>query len=130
VKIYLAGPIDGCTDSEAQDWRDVAKKKLGEDKCLDPMRRDYRGRTDQCYTEIVMQDLDDIDQSDIILANCWRAGWGTPMEIFYNRYVNDRPVLAVVQPDTMVSPWLRYYASTIYYSLDQALDDLAAGIYG
>ena len=70
TRIYLCGPIAGCSDAEAHDWRDWVKEQV-EDKwiddkgvntkigdyppnagakfyagwaeCLDPMRRDYRG---------------------------------------------------------------------------------------
>lgn len=44
--IYLAGPINGCTDAQANDWRTEAKRIAAErgHTCLDPMARDYRGR--------------------------------------------------------------------------------------
>jgi hypothetical protein len=42
MKVYLCGPINGCTDSECIDWRAAAKKRLSD--TIDPMRRDYRGR--------------------------------------------------------------------------------------
>ena len=119
MKIYLAGPIGGCTDSEANDWRTQAKNRFGEDSCVDPMRRDYRGKTDEHYKEIVHKDLDDIDASDLVLANCWKPGWGTPMEIFYS-YLRNTPVIAVAKSKASVSPWLRYHATVVYYSLDDA----------
>lgn len=129
MKIYLAGPIDHCNDSEAIDWREQAKKRLGEENCLDPMRRDYRGR-EHLYSEIVSQDLNDIDGSDVVLANCWQPGFGTAMEILYAS-LNEKTVIVVVDPDSpFVSPWLRYYATTVYGSLDTVLNDLADGIYG
>ena len=41
--IYLAGPMAGCSDSEANDWRDYVTEKLQNDfNILSPMRRDYR----------------------------------------------------------------------------------------
>jgi nucleoside 2-deoxyribosyltransferase len=129
VKIYLAGPIDGCDDAEASDWRELCKKRLGAENCLDPMSDDYRGR-EHLYAEIVHKDLDLINQCDLVLANCWKKGWGTPMEIMYS-YLNDIPVVVVVPPDLpFVSPWLVYHAKDIYTSVDAALTNVEAGLYG
>jgi len=129
MKVYLAGPIDHCTDAEASDWRETCKKRLGEENCLDPMRRDYRGR-EHLYREIVELDLADVDRCDVVLANCWKGGWGTPMEIMY-AWMNDIPILVVVPPDLpFVSPWLQYHAQDIYTSLDNALTNIEAGLYG
>lgn len=127
MKVYLCGPIDGCTDDEATTWRELAKLRLGEDRCLDPMRRDYRGKTDTHCEEIVQLDLEDIDASSIVLANCWQAGWGTPMEIFYTRS-KGKAVLAVVPPGSRISPWLRYHATYIYDNLEDAFKFIEKGI--
>ena len=121
---YLAGPINGCTDDEANNWRDLAKKRLGDENCLDPMRRDYRGIEDESVNEIVHGDLTDIENSYVMLANCWQVSWGTAMEIRYAYDIGLR-VIAVLPPDTRVSPWLRYHAE-IFYSLDAALDVIEA----
>jgi hypothetical protein len=119
---YLAGPINGCTDNEAINWREVAKARLGDRYCLDPMRRDYRGREDECVDEIVAGDLADIAASDVMLANCWQVSWGTAMEIFYASSVLDMLVYAVLPPDARVSPWLRHYAHVISRDLNEAID--------
>lgn len=120
MKTYLAGPIFGCTDDEAANWRDVAKARLGADNCIDPMDRDYRGREDECVDEIVDGDKYDIARSNFVLANCWTPSWGTSMEVHY-AYTIKRPVIAVVQPGSKVSPWLRYHAAAVFESLDDAL---------
>ena len=129
MKVYLAGPIDGCTDEEAKDWRALAKKRLGDDQCLDPMRRDYRGKETEAFVDIVEGDLEDIDDCDVVLAYCWKPGWGTPMEIMYAS-MNYIPVVAVDPGDNVTSPWVRYHASALYLRLEDALTDLAAGVYG
>lgn len=130
MKIYLAGPIDGCTDSEAEDWRTYVKQELGEDNCLDPLRRDYRGNVKGNEEIIVNNDLDDIDDADIILANCWKPGWGTPMEIFYVGFLTNKPVLSVVPDVDNVSPWLTYFSNKLYESLAEAVKDIQEGVYG
>lgn len=117
--VYLAGPINGCTDDEANTWRDQVKLALGVENTLDPMRRDYRGIEDESVREIVEGDLEDIINSDIMLANCWQVSWGTAMEIFYANEIG-KAVIAVLPPDARVSPWLRWHAEVVH-SLDDAL---------
>lgn len=46
MKVYLCGPINGCTDDQCKNWREAAKQVLSD--TVDPMRRDYRGREDDC----------------------------------------------------------------------------------
>ena len=118
MKVYLAGPIFGCTDDEAHTWREVVKEHLGEANCIDPMRRDYRGIEDANVNAIVNDDYDDIDASSVVLANCWKPGWGTPMEIHY-AYTCSKHVIAICPPGP-VSPWLTYHAG-IVHSLEEAL---------
>lgn len=80
--VYLAGGINGLSDSDAKDWREYAKQRLIY-RTLDPMRRDYRGKEDESVDEIVHGDLEDIDLCRIILASCLRPSWGTAMELHY-----------------------------------------------
>lgn len=120
--VYLAGPINGCTDDEANNWRDVARAALGAENCLDPMRRDYRGREDESVTEIVEGDKADIEASDIVIANCWQASPGTSMEILL-AWEQHKPAYAVLPPGSRVSPWYRYHA-TIMFSLDDVFDSI------
>lgn len=124
LTVYLCGPINGCTDDEASNWRDQVKQVLGEDRCLDPMRRDYRGREAECVNEIVELDKEDIFASDIVLANCWQVSVGTSMEI-YLAWEEGIPVIAIVPPDAKVSPWLTYHAQVVT-SLDSAFEILGA----
>jgi|SRR5690242_12308610 len=120
--VYLAGPINGCTNTEATNWREVVKYELGAENCLDPMRRDYRGREDDCLSEIVNGDKNDIRASDIFLANCWQVSVGTSMEIMYAFEHVLIPIIAVVKPDARVSPWIKFHADHVVTSLDQALE--------
>lgn len=118
---YLAGPINGCTDDEANNWRDVAKARLGEENTLDPMRRDYRGQENDpgIDKQIVHGDFVDILDSDVMLANCWQVSWGTAMEIFFAAD-QGKKVIAVLPEGGRISPWLSYHA-TVVHSLDAAL---------
>lgn len=123
--IYLAGPINGCDDGEAHDWRKWVMGRLPSCGFLNPMRRDYRGREGDCAKEIVEGDKADIRDSDIVLANCWQVSWGTAMEIFYAadlfQYRKARNgIVAVVPHGVRVSPWLQHHASLVVETLEDA----------
>ncbi len=116
--IYLAGPINGLNDDDASTWREQVKAVVGAENCLDPMRRDYRGKEDLHVNEIVSGDLDDINNSEVILANCWTPSFGTAMELWYAHSQNI-PIIAVT-PEP-VSPWLRYVSFEIVDNLENGI---------
>jgi nucleoside 2-deoxyribosyltransferase len=124
VKVYLAGPINGRTDDEAHGWRDEFMEKLPQYEYLDPMVRDYRGREDVAYAEIVELDKADILTADAIVAYCWQPSWGTAMELLF-AWENGIPVIVVVPADVRVSPWLRYHSYRVVPSLYGASKILA-----
>ena len=117
AKVYLCGPINGCTDNEAKNWREAAKLRLPD--TLDPMKRDYRGREAECYREIVELDKRDVEDSDIVLVNYDKPSVGTSMEILH-AWLHGIPVIVVCRPDAVISPWLRYHSTKIVYSFDAA----------
>lgn len=120
-KIYLAGPINGCTDAECKDWRERAKQVLGAERCLDPMARDYRGREDGCFDEIVQADKRDILRCHALLVNYTKPTVGTAMEMMF-AYEHEIPSLVVVPEDAKLSPWVRYHSTKIVHSLEYALE--------
>lgn len=119
---YLCGGINGLSDEDCRDWRDVAKAKLKTDT-LDPMRRDYRGREAESVREIVQGDLDDIRQSHFVLVNATRPSWGTAMEVVYAWQRGDCAVVAFTG-GAPVSPWLRWHSTKVCDSLDEAVDTI------
>ena len=102
---------------------------LGEENCLDPMRRDFRGIEGDHTEEIVLGDLADIEASDIVLANCWQVSVGTSMEIFRS-HDRAKPVVAVVPPGVPVSPWLTYHTAFVERSLEDGLSAVKSLIAG
>src|SRR5687767_928937 len=115
--IYLCGPINGCTDSEAKNWREYCKEHLGNYfNILDPMRRDYRGNEAENIEEIIEGDLRDIDNSDIILANAQKPTWGTAMEI-YDAFSKGKYVVTVCD-SPRPSPWLIGHSQETVKCLD------------
>lgn len=115
--IYLCGPINNCTDSECSDWRELVK--TWEFKTLDPMRRDYRGREQDCVKEIVELDKIDIVNSDIILVNYDKPSVGTSMEILY-AFERGKLIIIVSDKNTIISPWMKYHSQFIVNSFSEA----------
>lgn len=124
MRVYLAGPINGCTDGEAKDWRAYIAK-TGPDSCeyLDPMTRDYRGVEDFFYPIIVQKDKDDIDDCDVVLASCPTPSVGTSMEIFYAHSLG-KTVICVVPSGSKVSPWLRVHSDIVLSDFGMACEYL------
>jgi len=135
--VYLAGPILGCTDEECKGWRNRMAEQLPEITFLDPMRRDYRDfETMETATEIVEDDIADINASDAVLVFHDRPSVGTAMEAFY-AFREGKYVLTVnaleenEHPDTnmyptKMSPWMLYHSSEIVNSLEEAIEKLRA----
>jgi len=117
--IYLCGPINGCADSECKDWREEAKKIFP--NTLDPMRRDYRGRENECISEIVEMDKIDVQRSDVILANCPKPSVGTSMEIFY-AWSLFKCVVCIVPDKSKASPWLIYHSTAVFENMRDACE--------
>jgi nucleoside 2-deoxyribosyltransferase len=112
--IYLCGPINGCTDAEANDWRNAVKSQFSD--CIDPMVRDYRGKEALAYREIVDLDKRDVRQADVILVNYDKPSVGTSMEVFY-AWTLGKPVIVWCRPDAVISPWLRYHSTCLVHSM-------------
>lgn len=123
-RVYLAGPINGRTDEECSAWRTEAMTLASHKVWVNPMARDYRGREDENVSDIVTGDLSDIDQCEALLVNAsMGASWGTAMEIVYARQMHKR-ILVIVKPGVPVSPWLRYHADAICYSVAEGVEAL------
>lgn len=111
--VYLAGPINGCTDAEALDWREDMVRRLNGFNILSPMSRDYRGKEAELVEEIVEGDKADIDASDIVIAYCPKPSVGTSMEVLY-AWERDKHVIVLAPPGTSVSPWLKYHSHEVF----------------
>lgn len=111
MKVYLCGPINGCTDEECKDWRAYAATHLVA-ATVDPMVRDYRGHEDEAVAEIVENDKADIDGCAYLLVNYVKPSVGTSMEILY-AWERAKAVVVVAPPGTSISPWLRYHSTII-----------------
>lgn len=97
ITVYLAGAIDKNKEHECRQWRNLATWYLNEEnvKTINPIEGK---ELDQKYsaTDIVNEDLESIDNSDIVLAEVGIITpnypyIGTSMEIMYS-WLNDTPV--------------------------------------
>ncbi len=118
MKLYLAGPINGCTDAEANDWRS-AVKKIHPD-CLDPMARDYRGKEAENCEDIVLGDKADIDSSNALIVYFEKPSVGTSMEVLY-AWDRRKPVALVDKSMKPLSPWLLYHSTYICKDVEEAV---------
>lgn len=120
MKAYLCGPINGCSDEECNDWRSSMKAMFGEENCIDPMRRDYRGKEAQAFREIVELDKLDVLQADVVIVNYDKPSVGTSMEVLY-AWMHHKPIVVVCKSDAVISPWLRYHSTKIVHSFERAI---------
>lgn len=119
MKVYLAGPIFGCEDKEAKEWRSIATAYL-DTEVLNPMDRDYRGREDAHAQAIVLRDKEAIKAADTVLVMASRPSWGTAMEVLYASDAR-KWIIAVVPEGAPVSPWLRYHVDNVVPTLVAAI---------
>lgn len=118
--VYLAGPIFQQSDAACNDWR-AKFKACSMFRWFDPMARDYRGREDSAYAEIVEGDKADIDKCKALIAKVTTPSAGTSMEILW-AWLNETPVIVIT--NGRVSPWVRYHATDICASEEAALQKL------
>lgn len=121
--IYLCGPIKDRTDAQCKAWREEFKAKWY-GVCLDPLRRDYRGREHKDRAQLVEDDLNDINKADALVVYYDSPSIGTTMELFYaKRILRKRTVLLNVsgkQPEEL-SAWLIHHIDGIANTVDGAI---------
>jgi nucleoside 2-deoxyribosyltransferase len=88
MRVYLAGP----PFADEYRRRPAALVRSAGWEPVDPMRRDFRGRTEGHEQEIVEGDLADIDSCDAVLAAFTAPDEGTAMEAWYAHGVGTRVV--------------------------------------
>jgi nucleoside 2-deoxyribosyltransferase len=121
VRVYLAGP------PFAEEYRRRAERLLRAAglEPVDPMRRDYRGRTEGNEREIVEGDLAEIDSCDVVLAAFTAPDEGTSMEAWYAHTAGKRVV--VYTGGEPAHPWTVYVAYAVCADLEAAVAVLSAG---
>jgi nucleoside 2-deoxyribosyltransferase len=117
-RVYLAGP------PFAEEYRRRACALLADAGLdpVDPMLRDFRGRTAGHEAEIVEGDLTEIASCDLVLADFTHPDEGTAMEAWYAHGLG-RPVVAYTG-GTPAHPWTVYVATSVHADLAEAVGAL------
>ena len=113
--MYLAGP------PYAEEYRRRATElcEAAGWEVVDPMRRDFRGRTEGHETQIVEGDLEEIRSCDAVLAAFTAPDEGTAMEAWYARDRGKR--IVAYTGGTPAHPWTVYVADAVRADLDAAV---------
>ena len=119
ARVYLAGP------PYAEEYRRRASEllKRAGHEVIDPMRRDFRGRTEGHEAEIVDGDLEEIASCDALLADFTRPDEGTAMEAWH-AHATGKPVVAYTG-GTPPHPWTVYVARSVHADLESAVEALS-----
>jgi len=118
-RVYLAGPP--FADEYRRRATELVQQLAWEP--IDPMRRDFRGRTQGHEKEIVAGDLADIDSCDALLADFSEPDEGTAMEAWYAHRLG-KPVVVYTAGRTP-HPWAVYVASVVCAELEDAVQALS-----
>src|SRR6266511_2269887 len=120
-RVYLAGP------PYAEEYRRRAAVLVRGSgwEPVDPMRRDFRGRTQGKAAEIVEGDLAEIESCDAVLAAFTSPDEGTAMEAWYAHSLGKLVVAYTGGPPP--HPWTVYVADVICDELERAVQALAGG---
>ena len=119
MRVYLAGP------PFADEYRRRASeliRAVGFEP-VDPMRRDFRGRTSGREEEIVDGDLADIESCDAVLAAFTHPDEGTAMEAWYAHGAGKWVV--AYTGGTPPHPWTVYVADGVFAELEDAVEALS-----
>jgi nucleoside 2-deoxyribosyltransferase len=120
MRVYLAGP------PYADDYRRQANGLVRALGCepVDPMRREFRGRTEGNEAEIVEGDLADIDSCDALLADFSEPDEGTAMEAWHAHRLGKRVI--AYAGGRRPHPWTVYVAESVWDELEDAVSALSA----
>ena len=118
-RVYLAGP------PFADEYRSRASALAAAAglEPVDPMRRDYRGRTEGNEAEIVEGDLVDIESCDALLADFSEPDEGTAMEAWHAHRLGRR--IVAYTAGRKPHPWTVYVADAVHAELEDAVRALA-----
>jgi nucleoside 2-deoxyribosyltransferase len=117
-RVYLAGP------PYAEEYRrraDALVRRLGWEP-VDPMRRDFRGRTQGHEAEIVEGDLAEIASCDALLAAFTAPDEGTAMEAWHAHTLGKRVI--AYTGGSPPHPWTVYVADVVCADLEDAVEAL------
>ncbi len=139
--IYLAGPIVGCTEDEAKDWREFVYAKLKEKgsgivgisplRCEPSIEGGYALETaDPMFgtsRAISSKNIMDVQACDLLLAYLpkelaeKRPSYGTVVEMAWGKWAGKPVILVTDDPYVAQHPVLNACASWVLGSIEEAL---------
>jgi nucleoside 2-deoxyribosyltransferase len=117
-RVYLAGPPFA---DEYRRRADALVRVRGWEP-VDPMRRDFRGRTQGREQEIVEADLDEIESCDAVLAAFTSPDEGTAMEAWHAHGLGK--LVVAYTGGLPPHPWTVYVADVVCDDLERAVEQL------
>jgi nucleoside 2-deoxyribosyltransferase len=120
-RVYLAGP----PYADEYRRRAAALARRIDWEPVDPMRRDFRGRTRGHEAEIVEGDLAEIESCDAVLADFTSPDEGTAIEAWYAHSLGKRVI--AYTGGTPPHPWTSYVSDAVYAELERAVEALGEG---
>lgn len=143
TSVYLAGPIAGCTEMEAKDWRQAAEKYLAyyDIRGISPLRcepaiddrYDMKQSNDPKFgtqRAIAAKNMFDVRQCTLVLAylpkfmNARRPSYGTICEIAWAHALSKSVVLVTDDAYLAEHPTVQLCASWILPTLRDGLDTI------
>jgi nucleoside 2-deoxyribosyltransferase len=134
--VYLAGPMEDCTQSHMTGWRTQASNILDihDIPSLDPTRRvsfheqltlAERGDAKQSTCRrIFKMDMQDIANSTVVLADVRRdsgRGTGTSMELMF-AHMKNKIIILWADGDDFIHPFYESIYTEKYFTLHDCLD--------
>jgi nucleoside 2-deoxyribosyltransferase len=140
--VYLAGPIAGCTENEAKDWREGVSQRLLRHNIMgiSPLRCEpaVNGKYDVVSSgdprfgtaqAIGSKNEFDARNCDMILAYLPTKSIGTVIELGWGKALNIPVILVTQEPYLSVHPVIQHCASWTLKTLEEA-EDVIIGVLG
>tara|TARA_Y100000034_G_scaffold136371_1_gene212455 strand:+ start:13252 stop:13743 length:492 start_codon:yes stop_codon:yes gene_type:complete len=131
--VYLCGPMEGCTDSEIDSWRNLASQEFSyrerdivgitPNRC-EPDRNDWHQATKEIFNKNMM----DCKRCDLLLAYMpkeitqGRGNYGTTTELAWFIMMQKPIVLVTDDPGIINHPVMMHGCGWIVDNLEEGLD--------
>ncbi len=97
LRVYLAGPITGCTDEQKTWWREQVKQRLSR-------QFDFDDPVEWSDNKELQREIAKIEASHIVLANMWKESIGTTVGMI--RASRQGKPVVLIDPNHMNNPHL------------------------
>tara|TARA_Y100000034_G_scaffold130570_1_gene189340 strand:+ start:183 stop:674 length:492 start_codon:yes stop_codon:yes gene_type:complete len=126
--VYLAGPIEGCSSNEINQWRQKFDLLRNDHITgVSPYRAEMDADTPESRKRIIMKNYMDVKQCDLIFAylpkeiNARRPSYGTTFEIAWG-YSMQKPVVIVSDDPQVHHHPLMDMSGARFWDLEEAID--------